>query len=180
VIRYQRLPAPACLSKKSGETAWRSDGPCYLAILTTLCLASQEHCAFCDGKLGIESKSTVEHFRPKTSFPALLYSWQNLFPACDVCQSAKGVMFDQALLKPDENNYDFATFFQVNHRSGEIEPLASANQAAQLRAKTTIDTYQLNKPQRLSSRKHELKHWRLTPENDRRLDEFSYRYFIDA
>jgi elongation factor P hydroxylase len=89
-------------------------------------------------------------------------------------------MFDDALLKPDENTYDFEAYFQVNHRSGEIEPLDSANQAAQLRAKTTIDMYQLNKPQRLSSRKHELKHWRLTPPSERRLEEFSYRYFIDA
>ena len=178
MIRYERLSPPACLIAKLGKLDWRSCGSCYDAIQNVLGNASQEHCAFCDGKLGIESKSTVEHFRPKSKFPALVYSWHNLFPACDVCQSAKGQKFDEALLKPDDASYAFANYFQINLLSGAIEPLESANPAAQFSAKVTIDMYQLNKPQRMRSRKHELKHWLLTDPTNRVLDEFSYRYFI--
>lgn len=178
MIRYDRLSAPKCLLAKQGKLLWQSSGTCYQAIQIALGNANQEHCAFCDGKLGIESKSTVEHFRPKSKFPDLIYSWQNLFPACDVCQSAKWEKFDDALLKPDELAYAFANYFQINLLSGAIEPLESANPAAQSRAKVTIDMYQLNKPQRLTSRKHELKHWQLTDPSDRKIDEFSYRYFV--
>jgi len=49
---------------------------------------TQAHCAFCDGQIGAESRETVEHFRPKGLFPELAYAWDNLFPCCDLCQSA--------------------------------------------------------------------------------------------
>lgn len=178
MIRYDRLTAPNCLSSKQGKLTWQSSGACYQSIQNILGKANQEHCAFCDGKLGIESKSTVEHFRPKIEFPELIYAWSNLFPACDVCQSAKAAKFDAALLKPDDEHYAFSDYFQINLLSGAIEPLESANSAAQSRAKATFETYQLNKPQRLNSRKHELKHWQLTQPKERVLEAFSYRYFI--
>ena len=179
MIRYDRLSAPKCLLAKQGKLLWQSSGTCYQAIQIALGNANQEHCAFCDGKLGIESKSTVEHFRPKSKFPNLIYAWQNLFPACDVCQSVKGTKFDDLLLKPDDDGYTFGKYFQINWLSGAIEPLESATLAAQFRAKVTIGMYQLNEPKRLSIRKHELKHWQLTDLNNRVLDEFSYRYFIN-
>ena len=75
---------------------------------------TQRHCAFCDGPLGIESRETVEHFRPKSKFPELAFAWENLFPCCDVCQSHKGERFDLHLLKPDDDDYHFERYFVVN------------------------------------------------------------------
>ncbi len=178
MIRYERLAAPSCLMAKYGKLRWRSSGACYQAIQIALGNANQEHCAFCDGGLYVESLCTVEHFRPKSTHPELTYAWQNLFPACNGCQSAKGSKFDEALLKPDDEDYDFAKYFQLNYLSGEIEPLESASQADQVRADVTIRMYGLNKYAILSGRKHERKHWVSREPSERVLDDFRFRYFI--
>ncbi len=68
-------------------------------------------CCYCEKH--IKERSTVEHFRPKTSFrnqksdqreyPGyywLAYEWNNLYLACDVCNTNKNDYFP--LLNPDE------------------------------------------------------------------------------
>ena len=178
MIRYERRNAPDCIAEKLGETVWKSSGSCYQAIQTTLILANCEHCAFCDDRLGIGSLYTVEHFRPKSTFPSLVYAWHNLFPACNGCQSAKEIKFAEELLKPDDDGYAFKKYFQINYLSGEIEPLESASQANQLRADVTIRMYRLNKEAILRGRRQERKNWISRGSSDRDLNDFCFRYFI--
>ena len=52
-----------------------------------------ETCVFCQQKLtiatGNEDARSVEHFRPKSKYWWLAYSWDNLFPVCRVCNQEK-------------------------------------------------------------------------------------------
>jgi uncharacterized protein (TIGR02646 family) len=55
-------------------------------------------CIFCQQKLtiatGNEDARSVEHFRPKSLYWWLAYSWDNLFSVCIKCNNEKGDKFD--------------------------------------------------------------------------------------
>jgi len=48
-------------------------------------------CAFCEQKV---EQSHVEHYRPKSKYWWLTYSWDNLLLACSTCNSHKGDEFE--------------------------------------------------------------------------------------
>lgn len=48
-------------------------------------------CAFCEKKV---EQSHVEHYRPKSKYWWLTYSWDNLLLACSTCNSHKGDEFE--------------------------------------------------------------------------------------
>jgi uncharacterized protein (TIGR02646 family) len=55
-------------------------------------------CIFCQQRLSIatgnEDARSVEHFRPKSLYWWLAYSWDNLFPVCIKCNNEKEDKFD--------------------------------------------------------------------------------------
>lgn len=111
------------------------------------------HCSYCDGyPVSTTSPETIDHFRPKSTFCALSYSWDNLFYACGSCQGAKGEQFDDDLLKPDDVEYEFDRYLQVNYRTGRLEPSATSSSADQARAAVTIQTFALNRADRCEAR----------------------------
>lgn len=187
-----RTEAPVCLQnnaanwnaefvsariiKPTHKFSWRNT-VCYNAIRQALVSMTQQHCAFCDGPIGSESRETVEHFRPKRKFPELAYDWDNLFPCCDMCQSTKLEQFDEALLKPDLPDYFFHHYFIVNYRTGEIEPAENADESAKQRAQTTIELYGLKLEKRNIMRLRELQHYMRDP--NPQIDDYNYRYFLD-
>ncbi|MDD5272549.1 MAG: TIGR02646 family protein, partial [Methylovulum sp.] len=137
---------------------WRKP-ECYQAIRESLRAMTQGHCAFCDAVLGISSRETVEHFRPKSQFPDLAYDWWNLFPCCDLCQAQKLEKFAEELLKPDADDFAFSRYFIANCKTGELEPSPQAEPACRQRAAITIDLYGLNLPARITARKREWEHY---------------------
>jgi uncharacterized protein (TIGR02646 family) len=155
---------------------WRSD-VCYRQLRQRLREMTQTHCAFCDGQLGTESRETVEHFQPKSTHPELAYTWNNLFPCCDMCQSSKREDFDPALLKPDTPDYDFSNYFVANYKTGELEPSPHAEEQDKVRSMVTIKLYGLNLPARKAARRREWEHYQRDPEP--RLDEYNYRFFLE-
>jgi uncharacterized protein (TIGR02646 family) len=156
--------------------SWRNKD-CYQGLRQVLSAMTQGRCSFCDGSVGSESRETVEHFRPKSLFPNLAYTWANLFICCDVCQG-KGDRFDELLLKPDEQDYSFTRYFINNYKSGELEPNPAASEEDQQRAALTIDLYQLNKDRRKVLRLRELKCFKNRDEEDS-IDDFNYRFFLE-
>jgi len=138
---------------------------------------TRNHCAFCDGPVDLESRATVEHFRPKSQFPELAYAWQNLFPCCDKCQANKRENFDERLLKPDDELYTFSRYFICNYRNGEPEPAPEAEQTDSERVVETIRLYGLNSPFRKTARKREWENFRRHEAPD--IDEFHYRFFLE-
>ncbi len=72
---------------------------------------TQGHCSFCDG-YPIESTGvTLEHFKPKSAYSLLAYTWNNLYPCCNKCQE-KGDFYSWLLLNPDNSSYDFYDYFK--------------------------------------------------------------------
>ncbi len=190
--KLNRLEPPACLFENywvwtqdfvlarqenpSFSFSWRNKA-CYQELRQVLSTMTQGRCSFCDGSVGSESRETVEHFKPKSIFPDLAYTWSNLFICCDVCQG-KGDQFDELLLKPDETDYAFERYFINNYKSGEIEPNPAAPEEDQRRAVITLSLYQLNKEIRRSLRLRELKRFNYKPEEDS-IDDFNYRFFLE-
>lgn len=196
--RIERHDEPACLlanahawnedfaarrrDDPNARFSWRSPH-CYRHIRDALLRMTADHCAFCDGPLKVESRATVEHFRPKSAFAQFAFTWTNLFPCCDMCQSEKRESFDERLLKPDEDGYSFGRYFVANYRTGDIEALPSAPAEEQARAIETIRMYGLNSPERRKARKREWEFYlreREEPESDVLIDDYHYRFFLEG
>ena len=120
---------------------------------------TKDHCSFCD--LLPVVPYTIEHFRPKSSFPLFAYHWENLFICCGFCQQAKLEFFAEALLKPDELEYEYNRYFLCDPVTGVLEPNPKANENDQERAIVTIDLYKLNDYGRPTHRKREIKKYAL-------------------
>lgn len=147
------------------------------AIVANLKKLAHNHCCYCDGyPLGETSRRTVDHFRPKNRFPRLVCVWANLFLSCEVCQTQKADTFDKKLLKPDQVQYQFLKYFQVNYRTGEILANDQASRSDQERALLTIQTFALNTPERKISRRNTFRRGILSGET---LGDVPYRFLFE-
>ncbi len=136
------------------------------------------HCSFCDG-FPVEpvSANSIEHFRPKTLFPLLAYTWENLFYCCSKCQESKLENFDEKLLKPDVSDYSFEYYFQYDTKTGEIIPNPDRSEIETLRAEKTIELYGLNEHGRPNARKRTIRQF--IDSNNPIIDEFPYRFILN-
>lgn len=50
-------------------------------------------CAYCESKKGANSYYPIEHYRPKSIYHWLAFSWDNLLLSCTVCNTKKGFYF---------------------------------------------------------------------------------------
>lgn len=144
---------------------------------------TKNHCAFCDGyELGADIEPTIEHFRPKSSFPLLAYEWSNLFPACRYCQR-KNNEFDERLLKPDEPDYDFYRYFYFDDETGALLPNPAADEDTQKRAEITIHLYDLCGSNRRTINQLRLRHCKLFRAGlikNEEIELYPYRYIYSA
>lgn len=108
--------------------------------------AGPDRCAYCDGFLRETSLTTVDHFRPRALFPELAYAWENLFPACTMCQARAGggARWEEGLLKPDEATYRFERYFRFVTSTGYLAPDPEATASDQERARLTIEVFWIN------------------------------------
>jgi uncharacterized protein (TIGR02646 family) len=152
--------------------------PLNAVLLPDLMAQTKDHCAFCDG-YPLEGKSTptIEHFRPKSTFPLEAFTWSNLYPACNACQAAKLEQWHDLLLRPDEPGYTFDRYFVFNHRNGEIVLNPGASAADQARADVTLRLFKLNDLGRPASRLNEVDDYE-SRGHRRPLDEFEYRFAL--
>lgn len=119
--------------------------PRALSILRTPLIAmSHGKCAFCEGVLGLTSYEEIEHYHSKVVQPELVFEWQNLFPACRICNGSKGER-DHAgrLLKPDHD--DPEPLLWLHPGTGELQPHPTLNPDQQQRVLETIETYNLQR-----------------------------------
>ena len=195
MIKIERLPAPNFLIEKSEKwgirykerreknpnalfswTQYRNQRVNSL-LLPILMLMTQDHCSFCDG-FPVEpvSANSIEHFRPKTLFPLLSFTWENLFYCCSKCQESKLEIFDEILLKPDDSNYTFEYYFQYDTKTGEVIPNPDRLEIEIQRAEKTIELYGLNEYSRPNARKRTIRQF--VDSNNPVLDEFPYRFIL--
>ena len=100
-------------------------------------------CAYCEEY----AKGEVDHFKPKSKFPDLVYSWTNWLFVCHVCNHSKldawpddGYVDPCSIAEIDrpENYFDFDT------TTGFIVPNKNLPPPSRLKAQSTIDDLGLN------------------------------------
>jgi uncharacterized protein (TIGR02646 family) len=144
-------------------------------LIPLLKTQTQDHCSFCDNfPVSPPSIDTIEHFRPKSTFPRDAYRWANLYFCCMHCQQ-KSDEFDEAALQPDLIEYEFDRYFWWDYTLGMIKVNEQASPIDQERAAVTIRLYRLNE-RHPSLRKRELRR-RAGLVNDP-LDDFAYRDYV--
>lgn len=146
-------------------------------LLSPLKAQTQEHCSFCDSyPVSPPGTETIEHFHPKGEFPKLAYTWDNLYFCCNFCQQQKGEKFDEALLRPDAEGYDFNRYFRWSYTRGRLLPNEDAGTEDQERARVTINLYRLNDghPKNRLRERH-----RRAKDEGSPLDSFAYRNFVE-
>lgn len=159
------------------EFKWRKR--VYSSLIESLLAMTRKHCSFCDSSpMRSQIRETIEHFRPKESYPQLVYQWENLFACCDKCQNAKGKKFDEELLKPDEIEYEFNRYFFFDAQTGELNPQHQATAEDQHRAQVTIQLYKLNEFGRPDARLTVLEMSAALQSSKLTIDDFSYRFMF--
>ncbi|MDM8563142.1 hypothetical protein QUF54_07295, partial [Candidatus Marithioploca araucensis] len=156
--RGEKWQSKYASTKKSKDFQWyRNKNQGYDELVHELSEMTQYHCSFCDAyPMGSRIPHSIEHFKPKTKFPLLAYQWDNFFLCCGICQK-KGDHFDEDLLKPDAENYDFDKYFDIKWDTGELIPNSDASEKDQRRAEITIRLYKLNEYGKPDDRIEELK-----------------------
>ncbi len=146
-------------------------------IIKELLDVSNYHCAYCEKFPLWSSDETIDHFKPKSSYPLGAYQWANLFPACDNCQTCKLNKFSVELLKPDEINFNFNKYFMVDYTTFKILANPRAIKFDRKRANKTIEIFNLNEKAHLISRRHQFQRYHGILEN-REINDFAYRYLF--
>jgi len=182
---YKEWGRKYALKKQQGlKPKWHKKIKQWERLKKDLAELTADHCSFCDSyPLAAKNKQTIEHFRPRSSYPKLAYVWHNLFLCCETCQTAKGDDFKKNLLKPDAEEYEFNRYFIVNFKTGEIEINTRGSKKDQERAKITIRIYGLNSYGRPKARadhynwvKNQVRKQKINKDKD--LDILSYRFMF--
>lgn len=130
---------------RPGDTHWRE-------FRDDLHRVFQGLCAYCEAR----SNEEVDHFRPVSQFPELVYQWSNWLLVCTACNRAKGSKW------PPMGYVDPCTEFQTERPeayftfdtlTGSILPRPDLNLERHDRAKAMIDDLDLNGRQHLRNRK---------------------------
>ncbi len=139
---------------------------------------TQGHCSFCDA-FPIETTGvTLEHFKPKSKYPLLAYTWNNLYPCCNKCQE-KGDFYSWLLINPDNPRYDFWDYFIYEASSGMIlvNEAEDKSHLDRARAFATIKIYGLNDHSRPEMRKRIYK--QLLKADPADYKDYAYRFLMD-
>ena len=86
---------------------------------------SNNHCSYCDIYFENRNASEVEHFKPRNQFPELEFNWENLFASCSPCNKQKEQDYKKYKnihlpIQPDEPDYNFFKYFEMNFSTCEI------------------------------------------------------------
>ena len=109
-------------------------------------------CAYCDGPLGVESRATIDHHIPQKACRALVMTWDNLYPACDGCNSGhKGVQWSCRLVRPDVDPVD--EWFDFHEETGRLAPAPELDLKTRARVRLTIRVLGLNAGERPTMRR---------------------------
>jgi len=111
------------------------------------------YCAIHENALGGIQAFHIEHYRPKSKFPALENSLSNLFYACPICNRFKlndWPAEPHRLFKnssyPDPSNTDYSTLFKINKNNGSVT-------GDYVASKYMIERLYFNRPQLILERR---------------------------
>ena len=85
------------------------------SLKSALSEMSHKKCAYCECRIGIESKDvTIDHFLAKSRHQNLVVEWENLFPACLRCNRAKKDTVTTLVNPCEDNPKDFIALAKNN------------------------------------------------------------------
>jgi uncharacterized protein (TIGR02646 family) len=107
-------------------------------------------CMYCEGKIEDVSYAHIEHIKPKKKFPELEFEWDNLGFSCQVCNTNKGIKYDETtpFINPYNENPEEHIVF--------LEHFIIPKRGSQ-RGKYTITELQLNRAGLIDSRKETIR-----------------------
>jgi uncharacterized protein (TIGR02646 family) len=140
------------------------------------------HCSFCDNFPIRTKEDSIDHFKPK-SVPAyyeLVCQWENLYYSCQNCQQYKLEQFNEFLLRPDDLEFSFETYFVYSYSSHKIDPNPVLSEDEKLKAKTTIEVFGLNDTGHVAARRISLERYegKKKLNEDIEVNDFPYRFTI--
>jgi uncharacterized protein (TIGR02646 family) len=142
-------PAPACLGGYThGVHTWDNVSSVHKGeIRTHLETMQGRRCAYCEGDIETLGQH-IEHFRRKSSHPALTFDWDNLFWSCDQTDSCghfkdcgAGPYNVTDLINPCCDDPDAFFIFQAD---GTISIRHGLSAADQHRARETLRVFSLD------------------------------------
>ena len=108
-------------------------------------------CAYCEETC----RGEVDHFRPKSRFPKLVYDWSNWLLACHDCNLAKGAKWpDDGYIDPCENSRLARPecYFTFDTLTGEMLPRNDLTDASLEKSRRMIEDLRLNAHHHLRKR----------------------------
>ena len=118
------------MGERPSDAHWRN-------FLSNLRLPFYGICGYCEEEAALEE---VDHFRPKSKFPELVYAWSNWVFACNSCNNTKndkwppGGYVDPCACSTQERPEHF---FDFNLRTGMIVPKSDLTQEQRRKASQT-------------------------------------------
>lgn len=64
-------------------------------IKETLNRMYNNHCCYCESRVGVVDYPHIEHRKPKRKYPELTFDWDNLHLACEKCNKIKGEEYNE-------------------------------------------------------------------------------------
>ena len=144
--RFEKLPlssterragfarfAPKALRRKSG-TGKAAFPDVWGTAKDEISKMSHGKCAYCEGGINAKRSCQVEHFRPKSLFPAKAYRWENYVLACGGCNGPKRDKWPEkgGYLRPDRGDPSRSLCFRED---GSVSAVAGRRDAA----RTVVD-----------------------------------------
>ena len=108
-------------------------------------------CAYCEER----DNGEIDHFRPKSRFPELVYAWSNWVFSCHSCNQAKGDGWPlSGYVDPCSDSVQDRpeNFFRFDTGTGEILPRLELSSDRKDKAQETIDDLCLNRGHHLRER----------------------------
>ena len=105
-------------------------------------------CCYCESRIGDVATKNIEHRKPKSCFPELTFSWDNLHLACPNCNTAKSNKWDsthEILDAVNDRPLPDHMRYEVTSTSVRREPITN-------RGAVTVEHANLNRDDLLETR----------------------------
>lgn len=99
-------------------------------------------CAYCEGRYKETSYPQIDHFKPKSLYPELMFEYNNMNLACQKCNNAKSNKYDEKLINPTIDEPD-------EHLRYKAYMMCSLDE----KGRTTIDILHLNSNESIIEKK---------------------------
>ena len=102
------------------------------------------YCSYCEVDVESVAYGHIEHFRPKSIYPNLMFDYNNLHYVCPKCNQNKGYKFDEKMIDPSFDNPEEHIYFvgteakSYDERGAYMIEILKLNDPERLKRKTKL------------------------------------------